>query len=82
MSTKFRILANLGEQLEKTTKRTIMIVTGVDYETAAEYLKKAKGSVKIAIVMILGYVDYEEAKHKLEMSDGFVREAIERSEND
>jgi N-acetylmuramic acid 6-phosphate etherase len=71
-----------SKKLIERSKRTIMIITGVDYNTAAEYLKKAKGSVKIAIVMILGYIDYEEAKQRLKNSGGLVREAIERGEND
>ena len=66
-----------SQKLIERSKRTIMIVTGVDYDTAAKFLKKAKGSVKIAIVMILAKVGYEEAKQQLERSDGFVRKAIE-----
>jgi len=71
-----------SQKLIERSKRTIMIVTGVDYDTAAKFLKKAKGSVKIAIVMILAKVGYEEAKQRLKRSGGFVRAAIERSRND
>ncbi|HID93495.1 MAG TPA: N-acetylmuramic acid 6-phosphate etherase [bacterium (Candidatus Stahlbacteria)] len=71
-----------SQKLIERSKRTIMIVTGVDYDTAAKFLKKAEGSVKIAIVMILAKVGYEEAKQRLKRSGGFVRAAIERSRND
>lgn len=65
-----------SKKLIERTKRTIMIVTGVDYDTASLFLKKAKYSVKIAIVMILANVDYKTAKGRLEKCDGFVRMAI------
>ncbi len=42
-----------NEKLEERSKRNIMEVTGVDYETAASYFEKSKHQVKIAIVMIL-----------------------------
>ena len=49
MSTNFRILANLGEQLEKTTKRTVMI------DIVAKILTKLDpNEIKQATAMILG----------------------------
>lgn len=53
-----------------------MTITDVSYEEAAEYLQKADGHVKTALVMILAKVNYKEAKERLEKADGFVRKAI------
>jgi len=61
-----------SRKLVERSKRVIMMVTGVDYETAAKYLEMAHGSVKIAIVMLLKGIDYETACKELEKADGFV----------
>jgi N-acetylmuramic acid 6-phosphate etherase len=66
-----------SKKLEERSKRTVMIVTGVDYPAAEKVLSQANGHVKTAIVMILRGVDREEACHRLQMSEGFVRGAIE-----
>jgi N-acetylmuramic acid 6-phosphate etherase len=65
-----------NKKLEERSKRTVMIVTGVDYDTAEEGLKKAGGHVKTALVMLLANVDREEAQKRLEKSNGFVRGAL------
>lgn len=65
-----------NEKLEERSKRNIMEVTGVDYETANRYFEKSKQQVKVAIVMILLECSYDEAVRKLESSKGFVRDAI------
>ncbi len=65
-----------SRKLEERSKRTVMMVTGVDYETAAAVLKKAGGHVKTALVMILANVNAREARRRLTASDGFVRQAI------
>lgn len=67
-----------SQKLVERSKRTIMIVTGVDYKTASEYLKKANGSVKTALVMILAKTDKKEAQSRLEKADGFVRRALKK----
>jgi len=61
-----------SRKLVERSKRVIMMVTGVDYETAAKYLEMAHGSVKIAIVMLLKGIDYETACKDLEKAEGFV----------
>ena len=66
-----------SRKLEERSKRTVMTVTGVNYETAEKVLIEAKGHVKTALVMILKRVDLEEAQRRLKLSDGFVRGAIE-----
>lgn len=66
-----------SKKLEERSKRTVMTVTGVDYETAAKVLKEAKGHVKTALVMIIKKVDRKEALRRLKLAKGFVRGAIE-----
>ena len=53
-----------------------MIATGVDYETAADVLRKANGHVKTAIVMIKRGVNAVQARTRLKKAKGFVRLAI------
>ncbi|PIP11838.1 MAG: N-acetylmuramic acid 6-phosphate etherase [bacterium (Candidatus Stahlbacteria) CG08_land_8_20_14_0_20_40_26] len=65
-----------SEKLIERAKKTIMIVTGVEYDKASRVLKEAKYNTKTAIVMILANVDYKTAKERLEKCDGFVRKAI------
>ncbi|MFQ5709075.1 MAG: N-acetylmuramic acid 6-phosphate etherase [bacterium] len=66
-----------SRKLEERSKRTVMMVTGVEYDTAAQVLTKAGGHVKTALVMILRGVDAKEARRRLAASDGFVRGALE-----
>lgn len=66
-----------SEKLKERSKRVLMIITGVDYETAGEYLRKSDGHVKTAIVMILGETSRENAVMELSKVDGFVRTALE-----
>ena len=54
-----------------------MTITGLSYEKASDFLQKAGGHVKTALVMIKANADLEEAKQRLKKSDGFVRRAIE-----
>jgi N-acetylmuramic acid 6-phosphate etherase len=68
-----------SRKLIERSKRIIMIVTGVDYDIAKEYLKKADGSVKKAIVMIETRVDAQTAEKLLASSSGFVRKALEQA---
>jgi N-acetylmuramic acid 6-phosphate etherase len=67
-------------KLKERAKRVVMTITGVGYKEAAEYLAKAGGHVKTALVMIKAQVDREEAQRRLERADGFVRAAIEGKE--
>lgn len=68
-----------NKKLVERSKRIVMTITGVSYEEAAEYLEKAGGHVKTALVMIKGNVSAEKAKELLKQADGFVRRAIERA---
>jgi N-acetylmuramic acid 6-phosphate etherase len=65
-----------NQKLVERSKRIIGLATGADYETAADYLERAGGHVKSAIVMIAARVDLAEARRRIEVSGGFVREAI------
>lgn len=66
-----------SQKLVERSKRVVMMVTGVDYDTAEKVFKKAHGSVKVAIVIIKANVDYNQALHLLKKADGFVGKAIE-----
>ena len=66
-----------NRKLVERSKRIIMTITGISYEEAEEYLKKADGHVKTTLVMIKANVDVKEAKERLIKADGFVRKAIE-----
>ncbi|MFQ5753327.1 MAG: N-acetylmuramic acid 6-phosphate etherase, partial [bacterium] len=65
-----------SRKLEERSKRTVMMVTGLNYEESAQALEKAGGHVKTALVMILAHIDAEEARKRLDKSHGFVRRAI------
>ena len=68
-----------SKKLVERSKRVVMIVTGVDYDVAKEYLEKAGGSVKTAILMIEAGVDARAAEKLLADSSGFVRKALEQA---
>ena len=69
-----------NQKLRERSKRIVMTITGVGYEEAAEYLEKAGGHVKTALVMIKAGVGQDEARRRLERADGFVRAAIDNKE--
>jgi len=69
-------------KLVERSKRIVMIVTGVDYETASKTLEACGGHVKTAIVMILGDTGADDARLRLKSAGGFVRAALENIEND
>ncbi|MFZ5516280.1 MAG: N-acetylmuramic acid 6-phosphate etherase [Candidatus Zhuqueibacterota bacterium] len=66
-----------SKKLEERSKRTVMLVTGVEYEQAAKVLEAADGHVKTALIMILKNVDKKKAQERLRLADGFVRTALE-----
>lgn len=65
-----------SRKLRERSKRIVMLVTGVDYHTAASTLKQADGQVKTALVMLLSGVDADTARKRLDRTNGFVRKAI------
>ena len=66
-----------SEKLVERSRRTVMTVTGVDYDTAAAAIAAAGKSVKTAIVMLRLGCARSEAEARLARADGFVRAAIE-----
>jgi N-acetylmuramic acid 6-phosphate etherase len=63
-------------KLKERAKRVVMTITGIEYEAAAEYLERADGQVKTALVMIKAKISKKEAQERLRKVDGFVRSAI------
>ncbi|MGD8628974.1 MAG: N-acetylmuramic acid 6-phosphate etherase [bacterium] len=71
------LMAN-SEKLRQRSVRIIMLATGCAYDAAAVVLKRAKGSVKVAIVMQLKGLGRKEAAALLRKSDGFVKRALKK----
>jgi N-acetylmuramic acid 6-phosphate etherase len=69
------LMAN-SEKLKERSRRTVMIVCGVDYETAARAIADAGKSVKTAIVMLKLACGREDAEQRLVRAQGFVRAAL------
>jgi N-acetylmuramic acid 6-phosphate etherase len=67
-------------KLRERSRRTLMIVTGIEYDEAVTALEAAKGSVKTAIVMVRAGCPYDEALARLDRAGGFVRKALEEVE--
>jgi len=67
-----------NKKLVERSKRIVMTITGVTYDEATDYLEKAGGHVKTALVMIKTGVDADEARKRLHSADGFVRKAVEQ----
>jgi len=70
-----------NQKLRERSKRIVMTITGVGYEEAADYLEKAEGHVKTALVMIKAGVGRDEAQQRLQQADGFVRAAIDNKKH-
>ncbi len=71
-----------NKKLVERAKRIVMLITGVSYEVAQEFLTKSNFHVKSALVMIKANVDFQEAQKLLQKADGFVRKAIELKLNE
>jgi len=70
-------LQETSQKLTERSRRTVMTVTGLNYEEARRLLRNADGHVKTALVMNLADVAADEARRRLEHASGFVRPAIE-----
>ena len=66
-----------SEKLVERSRRTVMTVAGVDYDTAAAAIAEAGKSVKTAIVMLKRGCPRVEAESRLASAGGFVRAALE-----
>ncbi len=67
-----------NNKLVERARRIVMMAAGVDYDTAAETLKKSDGHVKTAIVMLKADVDAAVARQRVAEAGGFVRGALKR----
>jgi N-acetylmuramic acid 6-phosphate etherase len=66
-----------SQKLVERSRRTVMTVTGVDYDAAERAIAAAGKSVKTAIVMLKLGCGREEAERRLSEAGGFVRAALE-----
>ena len=66
-----------SQKLVERSRRTVMTVTGCDYDSAARAIEAAGKSVKTAIVMQKLGVPREAAEQRLALARGFVRAALE-----
>ncbi len=78
-----KVYRNLMVDVQQTNKKLetravsiIMNAADVDEETAAQHLKLAEGSVKLAITMILLNCDVQTARTKLDAAQGHIRKAL------
>jgi N-acetylmuramic acid 6-phosphate etherase len=69
-------LVALSAKLHDRGERIVMEVCGVSREEARTAIERAKGSVKLAIVMARRHVDAAEARRLLEAADGFIRPVV------
>ena len=69
-----------NQKLKERARRIVMTITDIKYDGAGEFLERADGQVKTALVMIKGNVSKSEARKRLERSGGFVRSAIENKQ--
>ena len=65
-----------SRKLEERTKRVFIYATGARYDEASAWLRRAGGSLKVAIVMRLAGVTRRQAEQKIREAQGWVREAI------
>ncbi|MER3329673.1 MAG: N-acetylmuramic acid 6-phosphate etherase, partial [Candidatus Kapaibacterium sp.] len=65
-------------KLKERSKKILMTICEVDYDTAAQLLEDSGHHVKTAIVMSLLSCSKEEATTKLTQSDGFIKKAVEK----
>jgi N-acetylmuramic acid 6-phosphate etherase len=68
-----------SRKLSERTKRVFMEATGARYDESGRWLKRAGGSLKVAIVMHRAEVSREEARRRLKEAQGWVRQAIRGS---
>ena len=69
-------LRTASRKLEERTKRVLVHAAGVRYQDAPRWLKRAGGSLKVAIVMSRAGVPRAEAERRLKGAQGWVRKAL------
>ena len=68
------------EKLRDRAERMIMTILQVDRSDASTLIKRAQGSVKVALVMGRFGIDFDQAKGLLDEAEGFVRKVFEHWE--
>ena len=66
-----------AQKLVERSRRTMMMVTGLDYDAATQALEVADGHVKTALVMILAGIPKNAARQRLQNAGGFVHTALD-----
>src|SRR5256885_17083576 len=69
-------LMDLSVKLHDWGERIVMECCGVSQKEARAAIDRAKGSVKLAIVMLKTRVDVETARKQLEQAGGVVRPVV------
>jgi N-acetylmuramic acid 6-phosphate etherase len=64
-------------KLKSRAARIVAVAAGLDPDLAAEYLDRAGGSAKVAIVMAVKNVEFDDAVALLDSKDGNLREVLE-----
>jgi N-acetylmuramic acid 6-phosphate etherase len=75
------LMVDLKASNNKLNDRSIRIIqtaTGVDYDTATQYLDEASKSCKLAIMMIKTSLEADNAKQALDQCDGNLKAAIRK----
>lgn len=67
-----------NKKLEERAKKIVMMLAGVNYDEAGEWLNRANTHVKTALVMAIGGLTIEDAREKLKKNDGFIRKALNK----
>ncbi|MEX2602381.1 MAG: N-acetylmuramic acid 6-phosphate etherase [Balneolaceae bacterium] len=68
-----------NRKLDERAKRIVMFLTDVPYRKAEEYLERADGHVKTAILMALTGLDPEAGRILLAQNGGFIRKALDHA---
>lgn len=66
-----------NQKLEERSKRIVMMFTDCSYKEAGEWLQKAEGHVKTALVMAQTGLSREQAQQKLRKHKGFIRKVLQ-----
>jgi N-acetylmuramic acid 6-phosphate etherase len=65
-----------NKKLEERAKRIVMMLAGLEYKEASQFLDKADYHVKTALLMALGNLEKPQAEKELLKHDGFIRKAL------
>jgi len=65
-----------SEKLRERARRILHVTTGIDADEAEKLLKRAKGNVKVAIVMQKTGLPYTRAAARLRRAHDLIRDAI------